>query len=101
MAETTSGGLVGAQIVQYDDVPPAQRRYEDVADIGQKNVLVRRSVDGHARGLAVSPNRPDERAHAPMAVWCGVMDPFTPQGPAVEAGHLRRDAGFVDEDELR
>ena len=36
-----------------------------------------------------------------MAVWGGVMGPFAPHGPAVEAGHLRRNAGFVDEDELR
>ena len=92
---------MGAQIVQHDGVPLTQRRYEDVADIGQKDVFVRWRVDGHARGLAVSPNRPDERAHSPMAVWCGVMGPFTPHGPAVETGHLRRDAGFVDEYELR
>ena len=36
-----------------------------------------------------------------MAVWGGIMGPFAPHGPPIETGHLRRDAGFVDEDELR
>jgi hypothetical protein len=93
--------LVGAEVVEDHDVARTQLRDEDMEDVLVEDFAVGGRVDGHAGGPAVAEEGPDEGPHAPMAVGSGVAGALSAQGPAVEADHLGRRGGFVDEDEAR
>lgn len=96
-----AGYLVRTKIVQNDDVTRAARRDKNPPDLGQEDIFVRRSIDGHARGLPIASNRPDQGSDAPMAVWRRVPGTFSAHGAAVQTRHFRRDSGFIDENDFR
>ena len=68
------------------------RNGRSVSSVGRSS----RSAEGSRPS---TEDRPDQRPDAPVTVRRRVAGPFAPHGPPVEAGHLRRDAGLVEEDD--
>ena len=90
--------LVRTEIVHHDGVSGPQTGNEHLPDISKEHGFVRRGIDGHAGRFPVSPDGADERADAPVSVGCGIVGPLAAGGAPVEARHLGRDAGLVEEE---
>ena len=92
--------LVAAEVVQDHDVARTQLRKKDADDILVEDFAIGGGVDAHAGRPAVAEEGPYERSYTPVAVRSGVTGALAAQGPPVQADHLGRRGGFVDEHEM-
>ena len=91
--------LMGGKIVHDDDVSGLQCGGEGLADVGKERPAVHGAVENHRGGEAGQPQGADERGGFPMPERHGGQQPLTTWRPAMEADHLRIQAGLVDEDQ--
>ena len=92
--------FVAAEVVQDHDVARAQRRDENVENILVEDFAVGGGVDAHAGRPSIAEEGTDEGSHSPVAVGGGVTGALAAQGPPVQADHLGRHGGFIDEHEV-
>ena len=96
-----SGGLalVGAKIVEDDDIARPQRRGEKLFNIGGEQDGVDRTIDD-ARGIdPVMAQRRYERQRLPVTMRHFGREPLPLGSPSTQRGHIGLDPGLVDEDE--
>ena len=91
--------LVRPEVVHHDDVSGTQLRNKDLPHVLAEDFAVRWRIDCHGCRPPVPEQRSDDGSHAPMPVGSRVADPFATGRTPVPAGHVRRDARLVDEDE--
>jgi hypothetical protein len=75
----------------------AQRRREDMGDVGLEPVAVDRAIEHHRRDHAVEAEAGDQRRRLAVAVREAHAQPLAPAAAAVRARHVRRCPGLVDE----
>ena len=92
------GLLVHREVIEDDDIARAQRRHEDLLDVGEKRRVVERTIEDGCGGEPVDAQGGDDGVRLPMAARRVIPQPHTPRAPSVPAYEIRRDAGFIDED---
>jgi hypothetical protein len=92
-------GLAGGQVVEDDDVAGAERRCQDLFDIGQKGGPVHGAVEHHGRGHAIQAQRTHEGRGLPVAVGHRCPASLAAPRATVAPRPLGRGAGLVDEDQ--
>src|SRR4029077_18712118 len=94
-------GLVGAEVVEDDDIAWLEGGDEHLPDVGQEPRAIDRPVE-QAGGLdGVLAQRSQERRGLPMTVWDLGKEPLPARRPAVRARHVGLGPGLIDEDQAR
>ena len=93
--------FVAAEIVHDDDVAGRERWHQELLDIGGEELAVDRPIDHAGCVDPVASQGGEEGERAPLAEWRLGMEPLTPPGAAMRAGHVGLGPGLVDEDEAR
>ena len=75
----------------------AQRRREDMGDIGFEPLAVDRAIEHHRRDHTVEPETGDQRRRLAVAVREAHAQPLAPRAASMAARHVRRRPGLVDE----
>lgn len=94
-----AGDLVNRDIVHEHNITAFQGRSENLFDIGPERLAVHRAFEHERGGHTIVAQRGDERGGLPIALEYLLDEPLAARRAAVEAGHIARDAGFIDEDE--
>ena len=89
------------QIVHDDDIAWLQRRHQHLLDVGQEQVSVDRTIDDERRGHAIATQCTNKGGGFPMSMRHGSDQAMATLGPAIAAGHVGLDPGFVDENKPR
>ena len=76
-------------------------QHQYLLDVGEEGGTVHRAIDHIGRGHPIGPACGDERQRFPVAVRNLRDQTLTHRRTAIEARHLRRHRGFVDEHETR
>lgn len=85
------------KIVHHDDIARFQCRDENPFDIDLKDRAVHGTIMHEGRGHACQTQPPGESRGFPVTVRHTGAATFPAQGTAAQTGHLRRQAGFVNE----
>lgn len=98
--EDASGfsALMDGEVVEDDDIAPAERGSELRFDPQVEGSAVQGFVDDPWRGERVAAQAGDEGLRVPVAEGRGAKQPLTAPGAATQSDHLGGDGGFVDED---
>jgi hypothetical protein len=94
------GLLVDGQVVEHDDIARAERRDEDLLDIGAKTHVVDRPIKDRRRGEALESQRRDHRGGFPVAARRVIAEPLAARTPAVASDEVGGDAALIEEDVL-
>lgn len=94
------GALVGRQVVHDHDIAVAQRRAEDLLDVGQEPPPGHRTIQHHWCREAAQAQAGDKGGGLPVAVRDAGAQPLAAGAAPVQAGHLGRGAGLVEEHQL-
>ena len=102
-ARTFDGGLdlrlfVHGQVVEDHDIAGAQRRDEDLLDVGEKRRIVERAVKDGWRVEAAHAQRRDHRVRLPVAARRVVAEPQAARAAPIASQQVGGDPRFVDED---
>jgi hypothetical protein len=89
--------LMGAEIVEDDDVARLERRGEELLDIGAEAFAVNGAVEQAGRIDAVIAQGGKKRRGLPVAMRNLVDEALSFRRPAVQAGHVGFRPGLVDE----
>ena len=92
--------LVGAEIVDNDDVVLAQGRRQHLFDVGAKDPAVHRAIDDEGGGDPVAAQRRNEGRGFPMAVRHRSLQPLTARASAAGPRHVGGGPRLVDEHQL-
>ena len=92
--------FMDGEIVEHDDIAPSQRRYQHLLDVGAEGRAVDRSIEHRGGGQLGRAERRDDGVRLPVTARCVIRDAVAAPAPRVAAQQIRRDARFVDEDEL-
>ncbi len=91
--------LVGAEIVEHDDVARLQGFDELGFDIEAEGLAIDGSIEHPGRVNAIMPQRCDEGHRLPVAIRCVGYKPLAALAPATQRRHVGLDPGLVDEDQ--
>lgn len=91
--------LVGADVVEHDDVAGLQLAEEDSLEEGLEDLGVRRAFDRHHGADAVHVESADHRGDGARVARDGPVRALATRRASVLAGHREVAAGLVDEDE--
>ena len=94
------GLLVGGEIVEHDDVARAQRRHEDLLDIGAERGGVDRPIEHGRRSQRCGTGRRDDGVRLPVAARRVIPNARPAKASGVAAQQIGGHARFVDEDVL-
>lgn len=92
--------LVRREVIHEHEVAGTQCRAEHCAHLGLEDCRVGRSVNRHARGRTIHPDR-GNHGGAPVAMRATRDQPFSPRRASAQAGHVRFGGRLLKEDELR
>ena len=81
--------------------PGSQCGNQHLLDIGEEHVAVHGAVVDEGRGHAGQPQRAGEGSGLPVAMRHAGPATLAARRSSTQAGHLRGQAGLVDEDQLR
>lgn len=91
--------LVGAEIVEDDNIALGKRWNKHLLDIGGEDVAVDRPID-HPRGVdAVMAQRGDECQRFPMPMWHTGFKPLAARAPTSQGCHVGFDPCLIEENE--
>jgi hypothetical protein len=108
-SEVCAGGLdrgphlglfVHRQVVEDDDVTRAQRRPQDLLDVGQEARIVDGAVKDRRRGQAIRPQPDDHRVRLPVTARRVIVEARAPETPPIATKEVGRDATFIEKDVL-
>ncbi len=94
-----TGHFVGRQVIHHHDVAGPQDLHQLLFDPGVEQVSCDRAVDHQGSDQTLGPEGGDERGRHPVAVRDGFAESLAGRAPAVEAGHVGFDPGFIEEHE--
>ena len=97
MAVRTAGCLWTARLSRTTTSPGAQRRHQDLLDVGEKGRRVDRSVEHRGRAEPVESERRDHRVGLPMTARRVVAQPHAAQAPAIAPQQIGCHPTFVEE----
>ena len=92
--------LVDDQVVEHDDIPAAERRHQDLFDIGEERGVVDRPVEYRRSGEPVEPQRRDHRVRLPVAARRVIVEARAAQTAAIPSQQIGRDATLIEKDVL-
>ena len=95
-AFTYAVDLVCAEVVHDDHMTGTQLRAQHLVEEGQENVAVCGGLDGHGCEHAGVVHGAKDREDLPVAAGNPVADATAFRSTAVESRHLRRDAAFIN-----
>jgi len=87
--------FVHGEIVEHDHIARAQRRHQDLLDVGEKRRRVDRSVEHSRCPEAVEAQRRHDRVRLPVTAGRVIAEAGAAQAAAVPAQQIRRDATFI------
>ena len=93
------GAFVAGEVVEDDHVTLAQGRSELGLDVGIEGLAVHRVVDHPWRGQAIAAQAGNEGLGGPVSERRIGLQSGAATRPAAQAGHLRRRAGLIEEDQ--
>lgn len=93
--------FVGAQIIHDHELAGFQLRTEYVSEISQEDIAIGGRLNGHSGHPSGNTDGSQQCQGSPATGRNSLLDACAMQGTAVATGHFRRDAAFVDEDDLR
>jgi len=93
--------LVGAQIVDENDIALFQGRRENLLDIRNKCRPIHRAIDDIGHGDATEPRGSDERQRLPVTVWHARDRPLAARAATVVTDHFCRNRDLVNEHQAR
>jgi len=91
---------MGGEVVHDHHVSAAERRAQDLAKIGLKNLRIGRAFDGHAGGRAIPANRANHGGGMPMAVRSLAVDTLAAGRAAAQPRQIGLGPGLIQEDQL-
>ena len=87
--------FVHRQVIEDDDIAGAERRHQDLVDVGEKAHIVDRAIE-HRRGAnPLDRQRGDHGRRLPMTTGRMVVQPGAPQTATVAAQEIGGDAALV------
>lgn len=89
---------MGAEVVHHDDIAVSQSRTEHAVEIGEEDVGVRGSLDGHGGDHAAETHRAQDGQHLPVALGRAFVQPLATEAASEASRHADRDATFVNKD---
>jgi hypothetical protein len=89
--------FVHDEVVEPDDVTGAQRRGEDLFDVGEETRIVDGSIEHGGRAQALEPQRGDDGGGLPVAAGRVVVEPFATRTASVAAQQISGHPTFVEE----
>lgn len=89
--------LVGAEVVENDDIARPEGWREDFLDICDEESAIHRAIDHPRRVDPVMAERADESERLPMPEWSAGLESLAFWPPASERRHIGFHPGFVDE----
>jgi len=93
--------FVDGEVVEHHHIARAQRRHQDLVDVGEKRRMVDRPVE-HGRGPeAVEAQGRDDRVRLPMTAGRVIAEAGAAQAAAVTAQQIRGHAAFIQKHQLR
>ena len=91
------GLFVHGQIIEDDDIPGAERRYEDLLDVGQETHVIDRPVEDGRRTEPLESQPGHHRVRFPMAAGRVIPHADAAQAAAVAPEQIGRHATFIEE----
>jgi hypothetical protein len=92
--------LVRGQVVEHDDIARAQRRDQNLLDVGAERVGVDGTIEHGRRGELGGAKRGDDRLRLPVAAGRVIADARAARAPGVAPDQIRGDARFIHKDIL-
>jgi hypothetical protein len=93
--------VMRGEVVGDDDVARRERGDQDLLDVGEKTVAVHRAIDHAWCGQAGETQAGDKGARLPARERRMIADALAARATAVPPQEIRRDAGFIEKDEVR
>jgi hypothetical protein len=87
--------LVDREVVHDDDIAGAQRRDEDLVDVGEEADVIDRPVKHRGGRHAVEAQRGNDRARGPVTARGVVVEPEPARTAPVAAEQIGRDAALI------
>jgi hypothetical protein len=92
--------FVDREVIEDHDVARAQRRHQDLLDVGEKRRMVDRAIE-HGRGAeSVAAERGHNRMGLPMAARRVIAEARAARTPAIPSEQIGRHPTFIEEDVL-
>lgn len=90
---------MAAEVVHDDDVARAERRHQELFDIGEEGLAVDRTVDHAGRIDPVTAQRGKEGEGSPFSMGHLRAKSLPAPAAAMGAGHVGLGPGFIDENQ--
>ena len=74
------GLFVGGEIVEHNDIARAQRRHQDLLDVGEERGVVDRPIEDRRRGQLGGAERRDDGVRLPVAARRVIARCVSPAG---------------------
>ena len=84
------------EVIEHHDVAGAQRRDQDLFDVGAEGRIVDRSIKNRRRAQPLEPQRGDHRVRLPMATRGVIVQPDAARAAAVPSQQIGRHATFIE-----
>src|ERR1700730_6819954 len=94
-----AGNLMKGHVIDHHNVPTLERRCKTLLYVTQECFAIHGSFDQYGSHDAVFTQASDKRHRLPIAHGRVRDQPLSAGVPTVEAHHIGRDCGFVDEHE--
>ena len=100
-ADSFDGGadlrlFMDREVIEHHDVTGAQRRDQDLFDIGTEGRIVDRSIKHRRRAQPLEPQRGDHRVRLPMATRGVIVQPDAARAAAVPSQQIGCHATFIE-----
>jgi hypothetical protein len=92
--------LVHHEVIEDDDIAGAERRHQDLFDVGEKAHIVDRAIEDRRGADPFDRQRGDHRRRLPMTAGGVVVKPGAPRTATVAAQEIGGDAALVQKDVL-
>jgi len=90
---------MSAQVVHHHHIAGLQYRVQQMFDVGQENIDVRRLFNGHRRDHAAQTHGAQNGQDLPVATRCCLMEACAFHASRVESRHRGSDAALVQENQ--
>lgn len=90
--------LVHREVIEYHHVARAERRHQDLLDVGEEGGVIERAVEDSGGRETLNAERRDHRVGLPMAARCVIPQPQAARAAAVAAQQIGGDARLVEKD---
>jgi hypothetical protein len=90
--------LVGREVVEDDDLAGAQRRHQDLFDVGEERRTINGPIKHRGRAQPLETERGDHRVGLPVTARGVIADSGPARAAAVAPEQIGRHAAFIEKD---